>query len=467
MRLRFHCQTAGSTLTAPQPLNNVTRGAVQALAAVFGGAQSLHVSGMDEALAIPSELAMKVSLRTQQIILEESGVASTIDALGGSYAVEALTDAIERDARAYLDEIDERGGTRACIEAGYFQQEIADSAYSLPAGQGGRRARGRRRERLSRGGRAAAVRPAPGRSRRSSRASSPRFASSRRGATRALVREALDAVCEAAGSDKNLMPPTIEAVRARATGGEIVEVAARRLRLLRRDRRLLMVDRHDGEPPIRVLMAKIGLDGHDRGVKVVARALRDAGMEVVYTGLHRSPAEVARTALDEDVDAIGVSVLSGAHMTIFPRLLEQLRDEGAEDVLVIAGGTILPEDATALEELGVRQGVRRRHAAAGDRRLHPGRGGRDAAERTRDRGLASEPILRLSRRAASATGRPTRRCRPRIAPRSSCAKLRGAGRLRVGALAVLPAPVGRRRRRPRDARDARRPGALPVRDEGR
>jgi len=107
------------------------------------------------------------------------------------------------------------------------------------------------------------------------------------------------------------------------------------------------------EPPIRVLMAKIGLDGHDRGVKVVARALRDAGMEVVYTGLHRSPAEVARTALDEDVDAIGVSVLSGAHMTIFPRLLEQLREEGAEDVLVIAGGTILPEDATVLEELGV------------------------------------------------------------------------------------------------------------------
>ena len=100
-------------------------------------------------------------------------------------------------------------------------------------------------------------------------------------------------------------------------------------------------------------MAKIGLDGPDRGVKVVARALRDAGMEVVYTGLHRSPAEVARTALDEDVDAIGVSVLSGAHMTIFPRLIEQLREEGAEDVLVIAGGTILPEDATALEELGV------------------------------------------------------------------------------------------------------------------
>ena len=119
MRLRFHCQTAGSSLTAPQPLNNITRGAIQALAAVLGGAQSLHVSGMDEALAIPSELAMKVSLRTQQIILEESGVASTIDPLGGSYAIEALTDAIERDARDYLDEIDapRRSASRASSPA--------------------------------------------------------------------------------------------------------------------------------------------------------------------------------------------------------------------------------------------------------------------------------------------------------------------------------------------------------------
>jgi methylmalonyl-CoA mutase C-terminal domain/subunit len=100
-------------------------------------------------------------------------------------------------------------------------------------------------------------------------------------------------------------------------------------------------------------MAKIGLDGHDRGVKVVARALRDAGMEVVYTGLHRSPAEVARIAADEDVDAIGASVLSGAHMTIFPRLLAHLEEEGAGGVVVLAGGTILPEDAAELERLGV------------------------------------------------------------------------------------------------------------------
>ena len=105
--------------------------------------------------------------------------------------------------------------------------------------------------------------------------------------------------------------------------------------------------------PIRVVLAKIGLDGHDRGVKVVARGLRDAGMEVVYTGLHRSPAEVVRIAVDEDVDVIGVSVLSGAHMTIFPRLLELLRDAGGEDIIIVGGGTILPEDIDALERLGV------------------------------------------------------------------------------------------------------------------
>ena len=107
--------------------------------------------------------------------------------------------------------------------------------------------------------------------------------------------------------------------------------------------------------PIRVLLAKIGLDGHDRGVKIVARALRDAGMEVVYTGLHRRPAEVVRTAIDEDVDAIGVSVLSGAQMTIFPALLAELREEGGEEIVVIGGGTILPGDIEKLEAMGVRK----------------------------------------------------------------------------------------------------------------
>jgi methylmalonyl-CoA mutase cobalamin-binding domain/chain len=222
MRLRFHCQTAGSSLTAPQPLNNVVRGALQALAAVLGGAQSLHVSGMDEALAIPSEQAMKVALRTQQILLEESGVASTIDALGGSYAIEALTDAIERGARAYLERIDELGGVVPCIESGWFQQEIADSSYAFQLAK-------ERRDRVIVG--VNAYREP---------SSAPPFelhhvdpetetrkvaalAAYKAGRDTERVASALDELCEAAGSGANLMPPTIEAVRARATGGEIVE----------------------------------------------------------------------------------------------------------------------------------------------------------------------------------------------------------------------------------------------------
>jgi methylmalonyl-CoA mutase N-terminal domain/subunit len=223
MRLRFHCQTSGSSLTAAQPLNNVARGALQALAAVFGGAQSLHVSGLDEALAIPSEEAMKVSLRTQQILLEEAGVAGTIDPLGGSYAVEALTDAIERDAQRYLDEIDDLGGTVPCIESGYFQHEIADAAYGFQLEK-------ERGERVIVGVNAYRdPEPAP-----------PPFAlhvvdpeaearkidelrAFKAGRDLERVAVALDELRAVAETDENLMPATIEAVRARATGGEIVE----------------------------------------------------------------------------------------------------------------------------------------------------------------------------------------------------------------------------------------------------
>jgi methylmalonyl-CoA mutase N-terminal domain/subunit len=222
MRMRFHCQTAGSSLTAPQPLNNITRGAIQALAAVLGGAQSLHVSGMDEALAIPSELAMKVSLRTQQIILEESGVASTIDALGGSYAIEALTDGIERDARGYLDEIGRRGGVRACVESGYFQQEIADAAYAaqLAKESGSRVVVGVNAYREDAEPPPFPLHQVDPEVETRKIASLQQFKAAR---DEASVRGRLEAVCEAASSDDNVMPATIEAVRARATGGEIVE----------------------------------------------------------------------------------------------------------------------------------------------------------------------------------------------------------------------------------------------------
>ena len=223
MRLRFHCQTSGASLTAPQPLNNIARASIQALAAVLGGAQSLHVSGMDEALAIPSEQAMKVSLRTQQIILEESGVASTIDPLGGSFAIEALTDEIESEARSILDQIDELGGTVACIESGWLQQQIADSAYDFQLAK-------ERGERVIVGvnayrdadddGLPLELHRVPPETEERKKSELAAFKEAR---DETAVAERLEQLRRAAESDENLMPETIEAVRARATGGEIVE----------------------------------------------------------------------------------------------------------------------------------------------------------------------------------------------------------------------------------------------------
>ncbi|MEX2554158.1 MAG: methylmalonyl-CoA mutase family protein [Actinomycetota bacterium] len=223
MRLRFHCQTAGSALTARQPLNNIVRASLQALAAVFGGAQSLHVSGMDEALAIPSELAMKVALRTQQIILEESGVSSTIDPLGGSYAVEALTNEIEQEAAEYLEEIDARGGTVECVESGFFQQEIADAAYrsQLEKESGERVVVGVNAYREQQDGALPFEIHRIDPKTEARKVAALREFRARR--DQARVDSALEELGRVAATDENVMLPTIEAVRARATGGEIVD----------------------------------------------------------------------------------------------------------------------------------------------------------------------------------------------------------------------------------------------------
>jgi methylmalonyl-CoA mutase N-terminal domain/subunit len=221
MRLRFHCQTAGASCTAREPLNNIARTAIEALAAVLGGAQSLHTNGYDEALSIPSEPAMKIALRTQQIIAEETGVAGTIDPLAGSYAIERLTADIEKGCFAYFEEIDRRGGVVACIEDNVFQREVADAAYDFYL----------RKERhewdlvgvskyrddspnpeleLHHVDEAAAARQLA------------RLAATRARRDQAKVDAALAELVRVAKTDENLMPATIEAVRVRATGGEIV-----------------------------------------------------------------------------------------------------------------------------------------------------------------------------------------------------------------------------------------------------
>lgn len=227
MRLRFHTQTAAMSLTKPQPLNNIARTALQALAAVLGGTQSLHTNGMDEAYAIPSERAMKVALRTQQIIADETNAGATVDPLGGSYYVEALTDEIERRIWAYLEQVDDLGGTIAALERNYFQKEIADSAYAfaLRKESSGRVVVGvnRYRDEEADTNRIELHYTDPDSERR-------QIASVRR-VKRERDNERVSAIlarlAEAACGDTNLMPLTIEAVKAHASMGEVVETLVR------------------------------------------------------------------------------------------------------------------------------------------------------------------------------------------------------------------------------------------------
>jgi methylmalonyl-CoA mutase cobalamin-binding domain/chain len=221
MRLRFHTQTSGSSCTAREPLNNIVRTTIEALAAVLGGTQSMHTNGYDEGLSIPSEAAMKIALRTQQIIAEESGVTGTIDPLAGSYAIERLTTDIERGCFAYFEEIDRRGGVVACIESNYFQAELADAAFALYqrkeqhafefVGVTKYRDEGQNPEvALHQLDEAATARQLD------------RLAATKAHRDQSTVAAALDELIRVARTDENIMPATIEAVRARATQGEIV-----------------------------------------------------------------------------------------------------------------------------------------------------------------------------------------------------------------------------------------------------
>jgi methylmalonyl-CoA mutase cobalamin-binding domain/chain len=222
-RLRFHCQTAGSSLTAKEPLNNVARTTLQALSAVLGGAQSLHTNGMDEALAIPSELAMKVALRTQQIILEETGVANTIDPLAGSYCVEALTNEFDERISAYIERIDELGGAVEAAAQNFFQTELADTAYRYQK----RKERGdlavvgvnTYADQDGSGGVPFVLQEVAADVEERQK---QRLARVRRERDPGKVERCLAELVSAARSDENLIPPTIEAVKAYATGGEIV-----------------------------------------------------------------------------------------------------------------------------------------------------------------------------------------------------------------------------------------------------
>jgi methylmalonyl-CoA mutase len=371
--LRTHCQTSGVSLTVQDPLNNVARTTIEALAAVLGGTQSLHTNAYDEALALPSDGAARVARATQLILAHETGVTGVVDPLGGSYFVESLTEELAVRARAVIDEVEQAGGMARAIESGLARRRIEAAAARRQARRdrgeelvvGVNAFRSEREQPLSvRFVDADAVRDAQ----------TARLEMLRKTRDAAAVTHALDALRDAARNGANLLAASIVAARARATVGEIsealadvfgrYEASAGVLRGVYDDeygddddwaalkaRVEAFLHRHGRRP--RILVAKLGQDGHDRGQKVIASGLADLGFDVDLGPLFTTPEEVARHAVDSDVHVVGISSQAGAHLTLVPELRAKLDAQGAADVRIVCGGIVPAADVLELERTGV------------------------------------------------------------------------------------------------------------------
>jgi len=371
--LRTHCQTSGVSLTERDPYNNVVRTAYEALAAVLGGTQSLHTNALDEAIALPTDFSARIARNTQLILQHETGIPHAIDPLGGSYYVEALTRDLANAARALIAEMDAAGGMTHAIEAGLPQRHIEQAAAA-------RQARVDNGEDVVIGVNRF---PAADETRVDHlevdnvavrEGQLARLAAVRAARDEAACRAALDALREGARGEANLLALSIEAARGRATLGEISSamedvfgrhsVAATKVTgiyaaAFGKDPRvdgirdgIAAVGRRIGRSP-RILIAKMGQDGHDRGAKVVGSAYADFGFAVVMGPLFQKPEEAAALAVAEEVDIVGASSLAGGHKTLVPQLIAALRDLGRPDIRVVAGGVIPPADYAMLRDAGV------------------------------------------------------------------------------------------------------------------
>jgi len=377
LMLRTHCQTSGVSLTEQDPYNNVVRTTVEALAAVLGGTQSLHTNAFDEALGLPTPFSARIARNTQLVLAEETGVAKVVDPLGGSYYVESLTDALVDAARALIREVEDLGGMTAAVDSGMPKLRIEESAT-------------RRQARIDRGeetivGVNKYVPENPEQvdvldvdNTEVLTRQVARLKRIRESRDEAACRAALDALTEAAGREgpdaPNLLALAVDAARARATVGEISDALERvytRHRAVIRSvsgvygsayegdegferirREVAAFAEAEGRRP-RMLVVKLGQDGHDRGAKVIATAFADIGFDVDVGPLFQTPEEAARQAIENDVHVIGVSSQAAGHKTLVPTLIEALRSEGADDVLVVCGGVIPPQDYAMLRDAGV------------------------------------------------------------------------------------------------------------------
>ena len=371
--LRTHCQTSGVSLTEQQPLNNVVRTTLEAMAAVMGGTQSLHTNSFDEAIALPTEVSARVARNTQLILQHEAGMTDVVDPLGGSYYVEALTDELEATAQKLIDEVEALGGMTKAVADGLPKRRIEEAAAR-------RQARidrsqdvivGINRYRLDEEDPLETLKIDTDEVRRGQVASIRKVRDTR---DEEACRDALDALTRIAQTGKgNLLASAIECARARATLGEISDAMEKAFG--RYDAtpdvitgvyadeygtdpeydtlRARIAERADAEGAPSLLVAKMGQDGHDRGAKVIATAFGDLGYTVHVSDLFETPEEAADRAIREDVDVVGVSSLAAGHLTLVPQLIRALRERGREDIIVVCGGVIPPDDYGALREAGV------------------------------------------------------------------------------------------------------------------
>jgi methylmalonyl-CoA mutase len=373
MMLRTHCQTSGWSLAAQDPYNNVARTCIEALAAVSGHTQSLHTNAFDEALALPSEQSARIARNTQIHLAREAGMCRTIDPWGGSYYVEWLTDALAQRAWTSIGEIERMGGMAKAIEAGLPKRRIEEAAARTQAriDSGRQTVVGVNRWRVDDAPDVelleidnSAVRSAQLR----------RLETLRRERDEARVQRALQALTECARTGQgNLLESSIEAARAMATVGEMSAAleavwgryepktaTIRGVYSAQMDAGVVeaVIERVDrfvqarGRRP-RLLVAKMGQDGHDRGAKVIATGFADMGFDVDIGPLFQTPEEVARQAVENDVHVVGVSSLAAGHLTLVPALREALQHEGRDDILIVVGGVIPPRDVPVLEKGGV------------------------------------------------------------------------------------------------------------------
>jgi methylmalonyl-CoA mutase len=375
LMLRTHCQTSGWSLTEQDPYNNIVRTTIEAMAAVFGGTQSLHTNALDEAIALPTEFSSRIARNTQLIIQEETHITNVVDPWAGSYMMEKLTQDMADAAWTIIEEVEAMGGMTKAVDSGWAKLKIeaaaAEKQARIDSGKdvivGVNKYKLKNEDAID----SLSIDNVMVRDQQVARLQAIRASRDT-----AKVQAALDALTEAAENGTgNLLALSIDAVRLRATVGEISDALEKIFGRHRADTQKVTgvyaaaYDSAEGWEALkteinafaeaqgrrpRVMISKLGQDGHDRGAKVVATAFADLGFDVDMGPLFQTPEECARQAIENDVHAVGVSTLAAGHKTLVPAIINELRKQGADDIIVFVGGVIPRQDYDFLYEAGVK-----------------------------------------------------------------------------------------------------------------